>query len=552
MQLSLGAIKKIMGIGSVFYTEPKLMAQHLTVTIYPGNVGDEKIAVFSKKFEDALRRNGVKIVAYPDVLIRLSPGKTLRRLLMVIKIFSNILIARISGRNELRPAEYYRFSLRKFFVFVFGKKIRPGVAVIKYGESTTWDMPIDKVASLKFNPIVNVLLRPCDIHQESSFLEHMDTALKLFTSNMANIVITVDSETWTVYSLNMSYPTYKIFDGDFDNHILNSLITKISAPVIPPMISEFLVNEEAFNPGDLKYKNFIKDIISASKIFGSTKFYPAGKDIKSLDFRNYYYRLIGSLYLDNRNGMSYGFLARQLPTEINAVIKLDDFLNQHDLSDRNIDEDGCFMYAGALYVVLEHESKKFVCKVPEVWVLTTRSGADKTRLNPLTDIVKMGLVNGRMVLDTSLGVRLTDGYRPSFDSRVILAHAVSNAIYACLLKFINSNSYFAKMLNDNGVGIAHWHGYINPQYIPIGYYLHGFNNPSVSCSALQGVFYVFMGKYSAICDSLVRGYDFRGDIQVEPQHGTNIVYESLDSLASYLCSEPEIAGLGNSYFDLYK
>ena len=69
--------------------------------------------------------------------------------------------------------------------------------------------------------------------------------------------------------------------------------------------------------------------------------YPKKRLVAELNFRNKFYKLIGKKYLDNRNGMSYGFVARQLPTDLSK-------------------------------------------EIPDVWVLTSKSGSDKSKLDRIT------------------------------------------------------------------------------------------------------------------------------------------------------------------------
>ena len=74
-----------------------------------------------------------------------------------------------------------------------------------------------------------------------------------------------------------------------------------------------------------------------------------------------------------------------------------------------------------------------------------------------------------------------------------------------------------------GASITHWHDYPQSELLPEGYFLHGEQNPPVSCSTPQSAVYSLRGKIEALEKALQNGTEYKGDIHVEPNHGTNIV-----------------------------
>jgi hypothetical protein len=243
--------------------------------------------------------------------------------------------------------------------------------------------------------------------------------------------------------------------------------------------------------------------------------------LDSLEFRNRYYQKIAAAYLDHRSGMSYGFLARQLPADIAPAAPL---------AGNGLPEDA----PGGHSVVVTIAGRSYRVDVPDVWVLTTRSGCDKSNVDVDRDIVLMGLVKGNVVFETPEGTDMRVDCRPSYDTLTILAHAAGNAIVACLLARIQPGAPFAAMMREGGAALAHWHGLINRDILPPGYFLHGSANPPVSCSTFQSAVYALTGKLGALEQSLQDGVPFRGDVHVEPFHGTNITGESLVSLAEWI------------------
>jgi hypothetical protein len=170
---------------------------------------------------------------------------------------------------------------------------------------------MDRTSSFTESSVITILDLPKDVTSDASFHKHFDTAMEMFAHHMTNIVLAVTDEKWIIYNFNASHPVYKI-NEDFDQKVLKALIPKIVAPIRPCKFSEFIVKKESFDPFDAHHKEATLDMVESGNLLEKTGLYPEGKKIDSLPFRNSYYRWIGKLHLDNRNGMSYGFLARQV------------------------------------------------------------------------------------------------------------------------------------------------------------------------------------------------------------------------------------------------
>jgi hypothetical protein len=164
----------------------------------------------------------------------------------------------------------------------------------------------------------------------------------------------------------------------------------------------------------------------------------------------------------------------------------------------------------------------------------------------------MGLSNGKMYLQTHDGMSIDNDYKTSFDTQVILAHSVGNAIIASIINHkSNIDSEFLNRYLRNGISISHWHGYIHPESVPEGWYVHGVTNPHVACSSPQSAIYAIQGKLESFLESLKTNTEYKGDIHIEPHHGTNVCFTSITDLAKYLVDNPKASILGNSYFYLY-
>ena len=547
MSVGVETIKIILGINRRVDLTPSEMTKNLKVTFFPhNNYIDKEIISFGNKLEATFKELGVKVIPYNNVLKTPSFKNIFKRVFLFFSIYKRVVNSLTIKENQV---DFKKTYYRKFWAFVFEKKIRRDIAIISLGEGKEGNLPIDYTTSFKENPIVTILQKNDKINESGSFQEHMENALNLFTWNMTNLAVCVDKNSWTVYSFNLSYPNFSI-DKDFKKNVLNSLITKIAAPVVPPYLSEFVVQKNDFDVDDTKYKPSLDDLVKSGPLLEKTGLYPAGRKIDSLKFKNYFYRWVGAIHLDERNGMSYGFVARQLPTKIPKAELLEN-VKDKELADK-IRGKEIVEHNSNFFVKILAQGKELVVEVPEVWVLTSRSGANKTKLDPKKDIIKMGLKNGQMFLSLPKGFESADDYRPSFDTKVILAHAVSNAIFAGVLSYFKPESSFPKILQNSGFGLAHWHGYIDPKYISKGWAVYGQGNPSVSCSSPQTAMYAFYGKENGIINNVLENNeDYKGDIHIEPHHGTNMTFSTLLELADFLLSNKDISKLGSEYFSFY-
>ncbi len=532
-------VQAILGIEEKVYTQPEEMANKMNITFFPHQErASKEILDFKNKLVTVFKELNVNIVPYEEALTKVPYRKVFKS---VFKILLNNLVYLYRNVFGLKQKSHY-FNIGVISYLFNNTKIKKGISAIVLGEQESKNLPMKYIYSFKDNSIITILDFPKNIKENSSFHEHFDTALSLFATHMTNIVIGVDDKKWILYNFNASHPVFPI-DKDFKENVLHALVPKIVAPIRPYTLSEFIISNEFFNLKDNKYKSLVDDLVKGALIFDKTKLYPTGKKIDDLPFRNDFYRWIGKLHLDNRNGMSYGFLALQIPGKVSKLIPENDF-TADTLDNYYKKEDN-------LFIKIKLNDKNYWLQVPDVWVLSQKSGSDKTHVNPERDLIKMGLSNGKMVLQTQEGSVIDNDYKTSFDTQVILAHSVGNAIIASILNHLNPKSEFLKRYLEKGISISHWHGYIHPERVPNGWFVHGVANPHVACSSPQSAIYALQGKMQSFLESIEKNKEYKGDIHIEPHHGTNICYTSITDLANYLVEDPKASILGNSYYYLY-
>lgn len=517
--------------------------EQTTVTFFPSSwtTASKQVVDFGQKLKDALGELGVTIVPYKESLSAFPRSKWLQWYALALAQEVGNIATKIIGRKRNENTRGFTLlrQMRK------GLRVRSGVSIIALGESSPGNLPMDHTMSFRRSLVVTIVDKPAHVKSETQFLEHFDTAMHLFAHHMTNVVIAVGQNDWLLYNFNASHPSFPLGHKDFNNHVLHGLIPKLAAPIEPPRLREFLLRQEAFNPNDDQHKHLVADLVKSGPIIEKAKIYPPGKSIDVLPFRNEFYKWIGRIHLDNRSGMSYGFMARQMPTKIPRVLTAKAFKKSGLLITPG--EDIAQSKTGQYFVIIESPKGHLACPVPDVWVLSQRSGSNKTSFDPVKDLVKIGLINGRMQLQTPLGTLLRADYRPSYDTKVILAHAVGNAIVAGVLRHFDKEAEFSKSLEKVGIGIAHWHGYLNKQFVPQGWHVHGAQNPHVSCSTPQSAIYALEGKIYSALNAIKENLPYLGDIQIEPQHGTNVNYFSLESFAELIANNSQMTELGNKY-----
>ncbi len=489
MNLSLEAIQNLLGIKEKIPLTPQEMARTLRVTFIPFSKGEKGIELFAARLKSAMQEIGVEIIPYEEA-VTLTKGK---------------------------------------------EKVRKGVITFAVGECEEGKFPIDYITTSRDNPIVTIIAMPEEVKDNLPYEKHIEIGLNLITWYMANIIVCVDKEKWIVYSFNGFSPFYKIH-SDFKQTVLNNFIPKIATRVRPPLISEFTIKNITNNfTDDISTRPVVYDLIESGPLLERTGLFHSLKKVSEFKYKNKFYKRIASYHLDERRGMSYGFMAKQLPLSLPKPVSFGDI--KQELNFQNKDY---LFKENKAYVLVRIEKEMLVLEVPPIWIFMSRSGCEKTRLDPYKDILKIGLVNGELIMEIPPSVDLKGDYKPSFDTRIVFSHCLASTIYASILKRMNKNANYPKKIENAGIVIAHWHGnYLGK--VPQGWYVYGADNPPVLCSSPQSAIYAFRGKESAIRESLSTGSEYLGDIHIEPQHGINVTWSTLKGLSNYLLSDSFIA-----------
>lgn len=461
----------MLGIPGTVPLSERAMARGLKVTFYPPHKDSGRLIEFAARLDNALRQSGAQVIPFEDAIIR---------------------------DDKVR--------------------VKPGIVIIEQGEGGNDKLAINHVSDLYQNPVVGIYEGPPPIPDNASLQQILDSIVGVLAWNLAHIPVFVEEKKWTICTMNGAV----IECEDWNNpaaDVLDSMVPKLAAQVVPPKRNEIIYREGVLDAEERGYSKYINDFMSSAKVWRDNGLMLAHTSIEDLKYRNRFYKRIVSRYLDHRTGMSYGFMVWQLPVNVKPAIEMNSASS--NLKNHDWDKHPVVEVNGHTFVNINLLGKSWIVEMPDVWVLSTRSGCNKTDLNPEKDILRLGLCGKNVTLETPRNISKAK-CRPSYDTYVILAHAAGNVIAASLQLAIDSASPFPEVLREHGLSISHWHGYPDHEFPLEGYVRYGEDNPPVSCSTPQTAAYAFAGKLMAIEKYLKENDNYRGDIHVEPHHGTNI------------------------------
>jgi hypothetical protein len=476
------------------------LAQSLAVTFYPVKNASALVQRFGERLRFALERHGAKVLRYTQAQGDTATGK-----------------------------------------------LKEGIVVVALGDLDTGDLPVDHVPNLRRATILGVVDGPCPAEAATHSQDKLNAVVKRLAWNIEQMTIYVDAETWTLCTMNGA--VVRCTWNNLLDDTANVLIPKMAAPVVPPHSTDFDLREGALDLHDARYAPYIKDFQDSGKLWHDTGLMLFHTSMEHLEFRNKYYRRLAAAYLDNRSGMSYGFLARQLAAPFAKVRNQNEMIQAIGIETLKKNQEVISTVEGTWIATHTGESPLYVC-VPDVWALITRSGCDKSNIDPHRDLVLIGLSKGKVVFGTPRGVTPGTDSKPSYDTLTILAHAAGNALIAALQQHLQPGAGFAATLAASGLALAHWHGYLHHATLPPGYVVYGESNPPVSCSTLQAAILALRGKVDAFGGALAAGQPYAGDAHVEPHHGVNLTGPTLVQLGQWalehiaLLTEIQVNGSG--------
>lgn len=512
---------------------PTEMSERVIVTFkpIPKNYPDTEISAYRERLRSSLLSNGVKVISWEDATTE-DGSYGLFSKLMGLKSVRRKVNAVIDVKKNLSPL---RWLLSKVAENIYRIVRKDTLSVSSILKISGWadDFTVGYLQDPYNTQVITIMsLDPEFENEDTTYERKISLGLKNLINNMSEIVIGVSRRNFAIINMNLSDSIY--VHDQLDDFVLYSLIPKIYAPIKPPVLTRFSVSE--YDPQEFEYA---KKLSALGADLKSTDLFPAGSKfidaIKRLSHRD-----VANKILDGRTGVSYGFIALAEPPGYDGDKYIDESMwnSLQEIPGYNPDE----VRAASndrWYVKTLLGDRTVYQQVPDIWIVTSRSGCDKTNLNPDSDIVRIGLVNGKLHLEIPRGVDLgRKDIRPSFDTYVILSQALSSALYA-------------PSMIENEMSILHFHGYPDPCWFRVSEHHAGARNPSLPCGTVEAA----LLNYSAVYETATKnGSDIKLLCLVESDHGVNVLGPDREYLVQRLLagsSEGHIL-LGGKYLPMLK
>ncbi|NEQ49338.1 MAG: non-ribosomal peptide synthase [Leptolyngbya sp. SIO3F4] len=339
------------------------------------------------------------------------------------------------------------------------------------------------------------------------YVQKIPLGVNTLIRTFAEIVIGVSHDRLSVLNMNLSDAALPI--SQVDHFVLKSLIPKIYVPILPLPLSRFEVSH--YNPEESPY---VERVIQLGHDLAPMNLLPSGFKIDNVITRRSH-RDIVNWMANGRTGVSYGFVAYAEPPKYVGPIQIDelewetltvvDGLPAHELRQNNL---------GRRYLRFPMGDTTVIQQIPDIWVVSSRSGANKTNLNQTTDVLRIGLQD-RLLLQLPQAITpATRDIKPSYDLYVMLSLALAAAL-------------FAPQLIQNGMPIVHFHGYPSSTWFTDQEYCVGMHNPSVPCGTYESGVFNFLGIQQLVQQ---HGSEITMASLIEPDHGTNLIAKDANYL----------------------
>ena len=480
--------------------KPLEMAKRVRVTFrpLPRNYGNQIVIKFRETLEKKLKEHGVQVIPW-DEAAELPDG-----------LMSKVLRTRKVKRNIHAVVDVRRdYSLARTFFSNVAEKMysyfrRPDMSVMEILKVSGWaDDFTARYVQDPFNTQIITLmpLEPEFADKDTTYDRKIAIGMQNLIATMSEIIMGIAPDKFSLVNMNLSDSIY--LNENMDDFVMNSLIPKIYAPIKPPVLNRFKKGEY-----DPEQTDFPRQLAELGRLVKSTNLFPQGSSFSDKVKRQSHKDVVIKI-LEGRTGVSYGFIALAEAPKYEGRVTIskstwDKLKKVESFEDGMVRENS----KGRWYVRTVIREKEIFQQVPDIWIATSRSGSNKTNLDPNTDIVRIGVIKGKLHLETPKGVDLDrKDIRPSFDTYVILAQAVATSLYA------------PDLIKD-GLPILHFHGYPDPNWFGKSEYHSGAGNPSLPCGTVEAA----LLNYSAIYElANQNGKSMKMLCLVESDHGVNIM-----------------------------
>lgn len=536
-----GFCRKITGFNPPII-EPKVMAKKLKVTFrpLPNAYKEAAILKFRDELENKLRTNGVQILPWQEATKEVQYEITIPLINWKKTIKTNVVKAGVSAvvDVERHPSLLGKVktvvveSLYKFYSRFIWQN-RP-LSASKIMQFISWAeeniQPLEDPTNTQ--TIVLTKLNQEFVNPNIPYQKKIPIGVNTLIKTFSEIVIGVSENKISILNMNLSDSVFPA--ESVDEFVSKSLIPKIYVPILPLSLSRFEIGE--YDPKASIYAN---QLVKLGQELASTGLLPSGFKIDDVIKRKSH-RDIVDWMANGRTGVSYGFVAyAEAPQYIGAIeISESEWQKLSPIEGFSSDEMRQNQI-GRRYIKTKIREEVVFKQVPDIWVVSSRSGANKTNLNLETDVLRLGLQDRLLLqLPKEINLAMSD-IKPSYDIYVMVAIALAAALYA-------------PDLIKNGTAMVHFHGYPSSQWFdPTKEFCTGVNNPSVPCGTYESGVFNFLGIQNLVNE---HGNNIALASLIEPDHGTNIIAADWEYLVTRIKTgiEQGQIDLGGKHFSSLK
>jgi hypothetical protein len=500
--------------------DPQVMATKLKVTFKPLPQGykEKTILKFREELERKLRDNGVEILSWEEATKEFNYEITIPLINWKKKIATRVIKAGVSavfdvesspsllGRVKILAADllyqfYSRFVLKNRQISA--SKI---MLFISWAEKN-FHPPEDPTNT---QAIVLTKLNQEFTDPKIPYQQKIPIGVNILIETFSEIAIGVSDTKISILNMNLSDSVFPV--ESIDEFVRKSLIPKIYVPIQPLALSRFEIGE--FDPKESIYAT---NLVRMGRELTSTALLPSGFKTEDTVKRKSH-RDIASWLGDGRTGVSYGFVAYAEPPQYVGEVEISEqewesLSPIEGFSSKELRQNDI----GRKYIKIRIGEKNLFKQIPDIWLVSSRSGSKKTDLNLETDVLRIGLQD-KLLLQLPKGIDPTAGdIKPSYDIYVMVAIALAAALYA-------------PELIKNGAPMFHFHGYPSLSWFESkNEYCTGVNNPSVPCGTYESGVFNFLSVRNLVerhgSEIVLAGL-------IEPDHGTNIIASDWEYLVA--------------------
>lgn len=503
--------------GAVPVLQPTNMARQLRVTFRPlSATTPHTIAQFVRSLAEILQEHGVQVIPWDEAATqgtnvagnapsRSGHGKG--REIVANDINAVIDVERAwTARERLRVAlaeTFYRWTLAKRSEHLSITQVLHKIAWLDDDLLNRLEDPF-RTQIVLVRALDEAMLLP-----DVTYAEKIRHGLQVLFRSFAQIALQVSHDQLAVVNLNLCDSINPL--TRLSETVLTSLIPKLYVPIRPIPIKRFTLG--SFQPENSRYA---EPLIELGRRMRPTGLFPAGSALSKV-IRRRSRREIFEIMADGRAGVSYGFVAyAEPPHYADGPIELSrsqwaDLRPLPQIAETHVRQSD----TGRWYISIGEEDQMRFHQVPDLWITSSRSGANKTGLG-VKDVVRVGLSRGCLTMQSAEGSELAKGVRPSYDLYVMFALALGAALY------------FPSLI-CKGAPMVHFHGYPSPDWFAANERWAGAHNPSMPCGTFESGIFNFL----AIAE-VARSSNVTPDLitVVEPDHGVNILAADPDHLVA--------------------